>query len=106
MLYLLVAIVVLVVVVLLFKWFGAGASFMKAALYHYHMDHNELILETHGGDANVPAIAYRMAVRQFQNMDNSDDESRFCFEVLKHQRQHYGGRKIMLEAARQRHFPE
>lgn len=106
MLYFIIPIVVLVVAFLLVKSLGMGKSFMKAALYHYHMDHRELILETHGEDAHVPAIAYQMAVRQFQNMDNSGQESGFCFEVLKHQAQLYGSRKAMLEAARQRHFPE
>jgi hypothetical protein len=103
---LLASIVALVVIFLLFKSLGTGKSFMKAALYHYHMDQRELTLETHGEDAHVPAIAYRMVVQQCLNMDNSDQASGFCFEVLKHQTQHYGSRKATLEAARQRHFPD
>ncbi|WP_192035812.1 hypothetical protein [Halomonas sp. YLGW01] len=96
----------LVVFLLLLKAFGSGKGFMKAALYHYYMDGREGIIETHGPDAAVPDIAYRMAARTYQNMNNSQQDSSFCFEVLNYQVRNYGGRKAMLQAARQRHFPE
>lgn len=106
MLYIGILAALLIVFLLLSKALGSGKSFMKAALYHYYLDGKEVIIEVHGQDASVPAIAYSMAARTYQSMDNSQQESNFCFEVLKHQVSVYGGRKAMLQAARQRHFPE
>ena len=106
MLYTGLLIAVLVIAFFSFKAINSGKAFMKAALYHYFMDYREAIVEAHGQDAAVPSIAYSMAVPKFQNMNDSQEISNFCFEVLNHQAKTHGGRKAMLQAARQRHFPE
>lgn len=106
MLYIGILVAVLVVFFVLSKTLSSGKAFMKAALYHYFMDGREGIIEAHGEDAPVPAIAYRMAAHTYQKMNDSQQDSSFCFEVLNHQVKIYGGRKAMLQAARQRHFPE
>jgi len=106
MLYFGIAVVVAAIAFFSFKAVKSGKTFMKAALYHHFMDHREVILEVHGQDAPVPSIAYSMAVQKFQNISDGGDDSNFCFEVLSHQSKTFGGRKAMLQTARQRHFPE
>lgn len=106
MIYIGIAVVVLVLAFASFRAVSSGKTFMKAALYHYFMDQRDLIVEVNGSDAPVPSIAYSMAAQKFQNMNDSADDSNFCFEVLSHQSKIYGGRKAMLAVARQRNFPE
>ena len=79
---------------------------MKAALYHYFMNDRDAIDEVRGQNAPVPSRAYGMAIHKFKDMHHSRKDYSFCCEVLNRQEQAFEGRKAMLQAARQRHFPK
>ena len=69
----------LIVTGLAFMSFSASKRFMRAALYHYYMDHKEVLLEAHGDSAPLPALAFQMAAEALHNMGQNPNQSRFCF---------------------------
>jgi hypothetical protein len=96
----------LVISLLSYRAVNFRNALIKAALYHYFMNHTKAEKETRVKDTSPPSVAYGMAIGKFQKMNDDPEDQAFCIDVLKHQVEAFGGQTEMLRAARRRHFPK